>query len=211
MTVSKVDKVNGVEYTYDAEWIYELETEEHWRLYWSQQKLMDPYLNEGDSVLEIGVGSGFTANYLKSKGYDVTTIDIDEEKNADITANIVTYDFEKTYDYISAFEVLEHIPFEEAKQVVKKVSEKCRKGFFLSVPQSEWILFRGDFKIPLIGRKHIEITFPRRRILETNHFWEIGKYNISLQQLDDIFSSNGFLLKERFKRFSRYFMFFMRE
>ena len=65
--------IEGVEYKYSAEWIYDLESEEHWRLYWNQQKLMQNKVSSGDNVLEIAVGSGFTANYLKSKSINVKT------------------------------------------------------------------------------------------------------------------------------------------
>ena len=83
--------VNGIIYRYSTSWIYKLETEQHWRLYWHQQKLMEGKVKPGDSVLEIGVGTGFTANYLRSKGVNVTTLDIDADKKPDIVANIVTY------------------------------------------------------------------------------------------------------------------------
>ena len=36
-------------------------------LYWHQQKLMEGLVAPNDTVLEVGVGSGFTANHLRSK------------------------------------------------------------------------------------------------------------------------------------------------
>ena len=87
------ETIRGVEYKYSAEWIYDLESEEHWRLYWNQQKLMQNKVSSGDNVLEIGVGSGFTANYLKSKSINVKTLDIDRGKKPDIVANLVEYQF----------------------------------------------------------------------------------------------------------------------
>ena len=66
------DVVNGVEYTYSSDWIHSLETEDHWSLYWQQQKIMQGHIAPNHRLLEIGVGSGFTANYLKSKNIKVT-------------------------------------------------------------------------------------------------------------------------------------------
>ena len=56
------ETAEGAEYRYSSHWIHELEGETHWRLYWRQQKLMQDLVREGDRVLEIGVGTGFTAN-----------------------------------------------------------------------------------------------------------------------------------------------------
>ena len=95
---------------------------------------MQHLVNKGETLLEIGVGSGFAANYLKSKGVHVTTLDIDKEKQPDIAANIVQYSFPNQYEHISAFEVFEHIPFMEFKNVITKIGCVCKKNLFLSVP-----------------------------------------------------------------------------
>jgi len=121
MEIEKTSVDSGTTYRYSSSWIYHLESADHWYLYWHQQKLMEGELKAGDRILEIGVGSGFTANYLRSKGYDVTTLDIDEEKKPDIHANIVTYDFPKDYDHVLAFEVFEHIPFNKFQGLVGRI------------------------------------------------------------------------------------------
>ena len=63
---------------YSSNWIHKLETREHWLSYWHQIKLMEGYVEQKDSLVEIGIGSGFTSNYLRSKKVDVLTIDIDK-------------------------------------------------------------------------------------------------------------------------------------
>ena len=78
MSNSRSEIVDGVEYRYSSDWVHKLESEEHWRSYWQQLKLALPELEEGDTILEIGPGSGFVTNYLRSKGYKVTTLDIDD-------------------------------------------------------------------------------------------------------------------------------------
>lgn len=209
--VDEKDIVDGITYAYSNDWIRELESEEHWRLYWQQQALLEESLEVGDTVLEIGPGSGFATNYLRAKGIEVTTVDIDEEKNPDIVANIVTYDFPKSYDFVLAFEVFEHIPFEEFEKAIEKLSDKCRKEIIISVPKSEWVLFRAQIRLPILKNRSFELTLPKRESDEPHHFWEVGTDGVDLQKIDTVFRKNGFLLEKRIKRFSRYFMRFKKE
>lgn len=82
-------------YNFSTDWIHKFENQKHWMHYWHQLNILFSHLSEGDRILEIGVGTRFTSNYLKSKGYHLTTIDIDAKKQPDIVANIVDYDFSK--------------------------------------------------------------------------------------------------------------------
>lgn len=76
MTKNKKDR------NYSHEWIYELENPYHWNLYWHQLDLVLNRcgLTKDQKIIEVGVGSGITSDSLKRKGYDVTTIDIDNNK-----------------------------------------------------------------------------------------------------------------------------------
>ena len=199
------EKIRGVEYKYSAEWIYDLESEEHWRLYWNQQKLMQNKVGSGDHVLEIGVGSGFTANYLKSKGVHIRTLDIDREKNPDIVANLVEYPFPDRYDHVLAFEVFEHIPFVEFKSVFDKISKVCKKYIFLSLPRNERVWLQLNFQLPIIGKKELRFATLRGKVIEPAHFWEIGDGSVAIDDLEQLFGKCGFTILTRTRRFSRIF------
>lgn len=201
----KIAKVRGVDYKYSAEWIDTLESEEHWRLYWNQQKLMQDKVSRGDNVLEIGVGSGFTANYLRSKGVNVKTLDIDNEKKADITANIVEYQFTDPYDHILAFEVFEHIPFQEFRKVIGRISRACQKCLFLSVPKNERVWMSFVFKLPKIARREFHLVTLKRRVTEPAHFWELDDGRISTHDLELLFCENKLEILTKKKRFSKMF------
>ncbi|MFP4634095.1 MAG: hypothetical protein ACLFM9_03990 [Candidatus Aenigmatarchaeota archaeon] len=41
-----------------------------------------------NTVLEIGIGNGFVSSYLENRGYDVTTVDIDEDLNPDVIEDV---------------------------------------------------------------------------------------------------------------------------
>ena len=201
----KKKKIRDVEYKYSAEWIYDLESEEHWRLYWNQQKLMQNKVKSGDNVLEIGVGSGFTANYLKSKGVNIKTLDIDREKKPDIVANIAEYQFSKRYDHVLAFEVFEHIPFIEFKTVFKKISNICKKYMFLSIPRNEKVWLHFDFQLPIIGKREFCFVTLKRNVTELAHFWEIDDGSVSTNDFEQEFYKHGLTILTKLKRFSRIF------
>jgi len=196
------EKIRGVEYKYSAEWIYDLESEEHWRLYWNQQKLMQHKVSSGDIVLEIGVGSGFTANYLRSKGVNVKTLDIDREKEPDIVANLVEYPFPDRYDHVLAFEVFEHIPFGEFKNVFDKIRKVCKKYIFLSVPRNERVWLQLNFQLPILGKRELRIVTLRGKVIDPAHFWEIGDGSVSINDLEQVFCESGFTILTKSKRFS---------
>lgn len=201
----KKDIVDGTVYRYSSDWIHELESELHWRYYWFQQHLMQKRIKPGDQVLEIGPGTHFTANYLQSKGVEVTTVDIDAEKKPDIVANIVSWEWPQSWDHILAFEVLEHIPFIKVKQLLEIMKNHARKNLFISVPVSEYRLFRCEWSLPLIGRHVLDLTIPRKRILAMHHFWEMGLFNRSKKELESLLQQSGYTIAESKKVWSLHY------
>ena len=194
----KREYVRGNIYRYSTAWICQLESERHWRHYWHQQKIMEGLVSANDQVLEIGVGTGFTANYLRSKGVTVTTLDIDAEKKPDIQANIVTYDFDQSYDHILAFEIFEHIPFEKVQKLVPNLAQACKKNLFISVPRNERTLFRFDSWLPVFKQRTLQLSIRKGKITDPHHYWEIDWQGITQQKFNQILSKSGFeLLTQR--------------
>lgn len=197
--------INGVTYKYSSEWIYSLENEIHWQLYWQQQNIMRNRVSPGQKVLEIGVGTGFTANYLRSKGVHVTTFDIDPGKHPDLLGNLVTYDFPDLYDHFLAFEVFEHIPFNELTSVLAKISQVCKGCLFLSVPRNEKLLFRLQIQILNRIKKTAELAIKRQKIITKTHHWEVDYREYSKRKLEEAFLSAGFNIIHVEKKFSLIF------
>ena len=194
------------EIVYKTDWIYQLESETHWRSYWHQQKIMEGRLAEGDEILEIGVGSGFCANYLRTKGYRVVTLDIDERKKPDIVANICTAELSSEYDHILAFEVFEHFPHEAWPGVLEKLHNHCRKYLFVSLPESRLVLCDVRIKIKMWPRISFSMkipnfwlpTFLRKKLHEdSTHHWEINySKKHSLAMVKKQFQQAGFRLEK---------------
>jgi len=188
---AETEKCGDTTYQYSASWIKSIESEDHWRLYWKQQDLLKTFLQPNETVMEIGVGSGFAANYLRSKGHAVTTFDIDAEKQPDIVGNLVTHEFDGSFDHILAFEVFEHIPYQEFVGALGKVRRWCKKSLCLSVPIAEREVAFAEFKLPRIKKKRLALKLPKRSLWEY-HFWEIGYRDTSEKRFLDDLAAYGF-------------------
>jgi SAM-dependent methyltransferase len=194
-----------VEYRYSSHWIHELESETHWRLYWRQQKLLQDLVRAGDRVLEIGVGTGFTANYLRSKGVQVTTLDIDPDKHPDIVANVAQYDFPEPFDAILAFEVFEHLPYDDFPPLLDRLSTAARRHVFVSLPRNRRLVTSVNVKLPKVKARTFQWKVKRGRIDEPYHVWELDHGGITVESLERALTQHGFEIARRDEAFDRRF------
>jgi len=197
--------VEGVEYRYSTDWIHEFESEPHWRLYWRQQKLMRDLVSRDDRVLEIGVGTGFAANYLRSKGVFVSTLDIDAGKQPDIVANVALYDFPTAYAAILAFEVFEHMPYDDFCSVLPRLATAAQRYVFLGVPRNRKALVGLRVKLPKLKAKSLEWKVNKGRIDEPYHVWEVDHGGITVDSLEQEFARHRFQIHRRDEAFDRLF------
>ena len=64
------------------------------------------------SILEVGIGNGLVANYLKQRNYNVVTLDIDPNLNPMVVGSVLNLPFhDQTFDVVTCFQVLEHLPY----------------------------------------------------------------------------------------------------
>ncbi|MFO7863911.1 MAG: hypothetical protein R6U85_07940 [Salinivirgaceae bacterium] len=182
-------------YQYSSDWIHKLETENHWRYYWHQQKIMEGLIQPTDQILEIGVGSKFTSNYLKSRNFNVKTIDIDAENHPDIVANVVDYQYYTTFDHVLAFEIFEHLPFEDFERAVRNLSASCKKNMFVSLPRNEKLRLRFSLDVKVFKINDFQITSKRNKLITKHHYWELDYKSFTKKRVLEVFSANGFRLK----------------
>lgn len=194
-----------MEYRYSSHWIHELESETHWRLYWRQQKLMEGLVRPEDRVLEIGVGTGFTASYLRSKGVHVTTLDIDADKQPDIVANVAQYDFPEAYDAILAFEVFEHLPYDDFPRLLARLSTAAKSHLFLSLPRNRRLVTSVNVKLPKVKARTFQWKVRRGEIVEPYHVWELDHGDVTVESLERELSRHGFEVARRDEAFDRRF------
>ena len=201
----KSEIVGGTTYLYSSDWIKRLENEVHWSLYWKQLDLIVRSTRPGESLLEIGVGTGVSARRLHEIGLDVVTMDIDADKQPDIVANIVDYDFPHKYDNVSAFEVFEHIPFDQFLMVLGRLLSRAKRNVFFSVPRRETILFEARIARPRRLQRRIVMKKRKRQISEVHHFWELDPTKKAMNDFVAAIHETGFQIEESFEFESRHF------
>ncbi|WP_430811371.1 MULTISPECIES: class I SAM-dependent methyltransferase [unclassified Carboxylicivirga] len=192
-------------YHYSSDWIHQLEDERHWQYYHSQQKLINKHLTLKANILELGIGSSFTSNYLKSKGFMVTTMDIDAAKEPDIVGNIVTENPPPQVDTMLAFEVFEHIPYNEFLATLKKLLNSNIKTILLSFPYNEKVWFDIDVRVHVFGRICFQIATRRNRLTTNHHHWEIRYRQHSLQQIKNDMTQCGYRIVDDYRKYSQHF------
>lgn len=121
-------------------------------------KLATEVLPDGASLLDVGCGSGEFLRYLKtqrptiqSTGCDFSQESVSLTKAAGFEAfrlDLATDEIEGTFDYVTCFEVLEHIP--EAEAAFEKLARACRRQLIVSVPNVGYIDSR--IRLALFGR-----------------------------------------------------------
>ncbi len=61
-------------------------------------------------VLEVGIGSRFSSNYLKEKGVNIVTVDVARGLRPDVQADVLHLPFgDGSFDVVACFELLEHL------------------------------------------------------------------------------------------------------
>lgn len=119
------------------------------------QKVFLDKLEEGDTILDLGCGSGRDSLAFYEAGFDVTPLDASEEmcKLAEIHTGLdvlqMTFeemDFDSVFDGVWACASLVHVPKKELQDILRKIQEALKDGglFYMSVKKGDFEGFRGE-------------------------------------------------------------------
>lgn len=188
------------------------DSRDRWISYW--QQIENILSLEPKKVLEVGIGNKTVVNYLKEKGIEVATLDINESLRPDIVASVEKMPVsDNSFDVILAAEILEHLPFEKFDSCLKEIKRITKKYAVISLPHWGWTFFL-IFKTPLL--KKIQFLFKISGLLKHKfngeHYWEVGKRGYSLSKIKKEIERAGFkILKDFITPDSPYHHFFILE
>lgn len=142
------------------------------------------YLEEGDTILDLGCGSGRDSLAFYEHGYDVTPLDASEEmcKLAEIHTGLevlqMAYEdmeFDEVFDGIWGCEALIHVPEDELGDVLTRIIDALDRGgvLFLSFRAGEFEGFRSGRYFCEYTREHLERIFTETSRLELLKIWEM--------------------------------------
>ncbi|MBW3003610.1 class I SAM-dependent methyltransferase [Candidatus Woesearchaeota archaeon] len=157
-----------------------------------------------ENILEIGVGNKTVSDYLKRRGLKVTTCDYDRRLSPDVVADVRKLPFDANFfDLIYACEVLEHIPFDDFKNVLKDLHRITKRYVIISVPYPR-MYFGASFRFPFIKRilrkESIEVNLGidiPTKIVAGEHFWEIGRKEYPLRRIRKELRKHFRIVKEK--------------
>lgn len=152
------------------------DTLERWISYWYQIRLIAE--QKPRTVLHIGSGNNTVPWALRTQlGMQVTTADYDSRLGPDVTCDVraLTEHFAlQSFDVVCAFQVLEHLPYEDFKGALEQLVAVARHRVVISIPNNGKTLqlrLKVGAKKLAIGAK---IPLNRTWVFDGEHHWEVG-------------------------------------
>lgn len=146
------------------------------------------------SVLEVGVGDRVFGNFIKNNtAITYTSVDVADDLHPDVVGSVLELPFaDKSFDAVCAFEVLEHLPFEDFDKALAELSRVARTHVVISLPHFGPML-AFSLKIPFVPQIRIawKIPFPRKHVFNGQHYWEIGKRGYPISLIRKMLSTHG--------------------
>lgn len=174
--------------------------------YWHQiQEIIK--ITKSGSLLEIGPGNNFLKDYLSKRGFCVETLDMSADSNPTYRGSVTSIPCnDRQYDCVTAFEVLEHLPFTEFKSCLKEMARVSKRGVIISMPDVRWFVSaRINIFSSAHGFRQI-LSFPRltNRNLKAakgpeDHFWEIGRPGTNVNKILNEINDSGLTLYKHYR------------
>ncbi|MEK7173793.1 MAG: class I SAM-dependent methyltransferase [Patescibacteria group bacterium] len=181
--------------------------------YWHQ--IREIISHEPQHVLEVGMGNGFVSRYVKGHGVRLTTVDIDQSLKPDVVADVAHLPFpDASYDVVTAYEVLEHMPYEKTLQGLHELFRVSSQWVIISLPDATHA-FRFAVTIPRVG--YIEKVFSppfvraKKKPYAKSHEWEIGIQGYPMEKITSDCKKIGLQLLKTYRVYEnpyhRFFVF----
>ncbi|PMB26369.1 class I SAM-dependent methyltransferase [Fischerella thermalis] len=171
--------------------------------YHHQMRLVASLGSQVSNILEIGIFNSFLKDLLKLNGYKVTTADVDPYLKPDIILDL-TADFslpKDKFDVIVLFQVLEHLPYEQSEQALKKLAEATKRFLVISIPyNTQYLTLQLRFSF-LPRPRHLLLKIPRfwsKKPKCDQHYWEMGLKGYPKARILNSLAKIGLKVKQEF-------------
>lgn len=139
------------------------------------------------NVLEIGPGPGIFKQAATLFGIRVETLDLDPDLKPDCVGSATALPFvEASYDVVCAFQMLEHLPYENAMQAFAEMVRVSRRHVVISLPDARPV-WPYRLHIPKLGTLSLLVPRPiltrREHVFDGEHYWEINKKGYALSRI----------------------------
>ena len=167
-------------------------TKERWCSMWHQldeiQKLKPA------KVLEVGPGTGLFKAMAAVFGITVETLDFDPDLKPDYVGSAMAMPFQNgTYDVVCAFQMLEHLRYEDSLKAFVEMVRVCQSHVVISLPDARKA-YRYQFYLPRGGTHDFLVQRPQLKapvhLPELEHYWEINKRDYSLAKIVEDFTKH---------------------
>jgi len=165
-------------------------------------------------ILDVGCGFGwFTYHCLKNKCSSYLGIDVIKE-NLDISIedfkdnketnfkneSILDVKYNSEFDTITMWEVIEHLPFNQEKNMFSKVYKSLKKGgsFYLSTPYYSFLSYSLDPAYWLIGHRHYKALDLIQTAIDTG--FVVEKVEVRGKLFEILATLNLYIAKWIFRR-----------
>lgn len=201
-TIPQVDKSN---YRLDKYAFEERFVSYYWQL--KETLALNPL-----SVLEVGVGDGVFGSFIKNNtAVSYVSVDIAEDLRPDVVGSVLELPFaDKSFDVVCAFEVLEHLPFEQFECALVELCRVARTHVVISLPHFGPML-SFSLKIPFLPQLQfaVKLPFPKKHVFNGQHYWEMGKQGYPVSLIRSTLSSHAKLVRDFVPFWSSYHHFFV--
>lgn len=162
-------------------------TDERWASFWHQIRAV--LGTRPATVLEVGPGFGATTFGLRRAGVNVTTFDFDPALKPDVVGDVRRLGElvpAKSFDTACAFQILEHLPFEDFPVALEALAGAARRNVIISLPYWGYPLeFRFRFlKNRFSGRFARKLSRNPVWTFDGQHYWELGTKGHSVARVE---------------------------